>query len=49
MNTELTNYMTWMNVNKLLVNVSKTNYMIFRKKIMKLPENIPDLLLNREK
>ena len=49
MNTELTKYMTWMNVNKLLVNVSKTNYMIFRKKRMKIPENIPDLLLNREK
>jgi len=46
LNCELGHYMTWMNVNKLSVNVSKTNYVIFRSKRNKIPSNICNLFLD---
>ena len=47
-NNELSKYMAWMKINKLLVNIGKTNYMIFKKKRRNIPDVIPDLLLNNE-
>ena len=47
-NCELSKYMQWMKVNKLMVNVGKTNWMIFKRKRKTLPTDIPNLLLNGE-
>ena len=45
-NDELTKIMKWMKINKLSVNIEKTNYMIFRKKRKQLPNNIPRLCMD---
>ena len=46
LNNELSKYMTWMSCNKLSVNITKTNYMIFRRTRQKLPEQIVKLYIN---
>lgn len=46
LNNELCKYMTWMNSNKLSVNIDKTNYMIFKSKRSKLDSNTGKLYLN---
>ena len=46
LNAELTKYMTWMSANKLSVNVGKTNYMLFGRKGVKIPNDSCILYLN---
>ena len=46
LNHELCKYMTWMNSNKLSVNVNKTNYMIFKRKRQKIQENLHKVYMN---
>ena len=48
LNLELTKYIEWMNTNKLLVNCSKTNFMIFKKKRNDLTVDIPDVIFGGE-
>ena len=40
-NEELTNVDHWLTANKLSLNISKTNYIVFRTLNSKLPSNLP--------
>lgn len=44
LNNELNNIHTWLQVNKLSINLSKTNYMIFTNS--KLPQHLPPIKIN---
>ena len=44
-NEELTNVDHWLTANKLSLNISKTNYIVFRTLNNKLPRNLPSLKL----
>ena len=44
-NEELTDVDHWLTANKLSLNISKTNYIVFRTRNSKLPSNLPSLKL----
>ena len=46
-NEELTHVDHWLTANKLSLNISKTNYIVFRILNSKLPSNLPSLKLRR--
>ena len=45
-NREISNVSLWFKVNKLSLNLSKTNYIIFRTRKRRVPTNLPEILID---
>ena len=45
-NREISNVSLWFKVNKLSLNLSKTNYIIFRTRKRRVPANLPEILID---